>query len=162
MNELNKDVQLRRANQKDLKALKVLFEQSIRHSCKQDYSPAEIEVWCETVKHEQRWLDLIEEQYVIIAESKAVGEILGFASLREDYYVDFLYVAYQHQGRGIARFLLEHLEDKARKAGVKTLVSDFSLGAKTIMQRRQWRIIRKNFNKRQGEVLINFRMEKEL
>lgn len=137
--------------------MKILFEQSIRNTCQQDYTPAQIEAWCATVHRDTRWIELIEQQYVLIAEEGM--EILGFASLKDDHYVDFLYVSQRHAGKGIAKTLLAQLAQKSLSADQPVLISDLSITAKKALQKAGWIVIRENQNLRNGEVLINYRME---
>lgn len=147
---------LREAVMQDLPALKLLFEKSIRASCQKDYSPAEIEVWVSSIHRKERWEKLMEEQEVIVVEE---NQLLGFASLKDGHYIDFLYLAPEAQGKGLAQKMLQELEARAR---ADTLSSDISITARPFIERQGFKVIRKNHNARAGEVLINFYVEKSL
>ena len=60
-----------------------------------------------------------------------------------DFYVHAAGVDEAHRGRGVGTFLLDHLEDKARKAGCRRLVLDVSetnTGAKALYERRRMQV----------------------
>lgn len=147
-------VQLREAGMADLPALKLLFERSIRSSCQGDYSPAEIEVWVSSIHRKERWEKLILEQEVIVVEEAA---ILGFASLKEGHYIDFLYLAPEAQGKGLAQMMIQELEKRATSY---LLSSDISITARSFIEKQGFQVVRTNHNERDGEVLINFHVEK--
>lgn len=98
----------------------------------------------------------MEEQEVIVVEE---NQLLGFASLKDGHYIDFLYLAPEAQGKGLAQKMLQELEARAR---ADTLSSDISITARPFIERQGFKVIRKNHNARAGEVLINFYVEKSL
>jgi putative acetyltransferase len=108
----------------------------------------------------ERWMELVREQYVIKACFN--DEIVGFASLKQGNYVDFLYVHGNHQGKGIAQQLLNALLVKAKIGGAVQVTSDVSFTAKPFFKKNGFKSTHKNDNKRGSEVLVNFRMFKNL
>lgn len=98
----------------------------------------------------------MEEQEVIVVEE---NQLLGFASLKDGHYIDFLYLAPEAQGKGLAQKMLQELEARAR---ADTLSSDISITARPFIERQGFKVIRKNHNERAGEVLINFYVEKSI
>ncbi len=150
----------REAGMTDLPAMKRLFEQSIRSTCANDYSPSEIEAWLLSLRNEERWQKLIQQQWVLILESDQ--DLLGFGSLKGADYLDFLYVSPHFQKKGAARQILSLIERKAMELEAETLSSDISITARPFMEKQGYRVIRENRNQRGNEVLINYRMEKLL
>ncbi|MFK7970341.1 MAG: GNAT family N-acetyltransferase [Bacteroidia bacterium] len=151
---------LRTAIQSDLKGLKDLFLKSIQQACKNDYSPAEIAVWTATAHNQERWQTMLETQYVLVAEID--GRLAGFGTLKGSDYLDFMYVHPDFLRRGVAGKLLQALEEKAHMRGSTILVSDISITARPFFEKSGFVVLRKNHNERDGEVLVNFRMEKKL
>jgi len=149
-------MELRRATIKDLPAMKALFVDSIEKSCQEDYEPEQISAWTSSVRNEKRWEDLVREQEVVVIEED--GELLAFSSLKDSYYVDFLYVAPHHQGRGLSRQLLNLWESRARAEGKDSLESDLSKTARPAMEKMGWIYVQTNYNERGEVILINYRM----
>lgn len=145
---------IREARMADLPHLKSLFERSIRLSCAADYSAAEIEAWVASIHNKERWDLLMKEQEVIVVEDT---EILGFASLKDGHYIDFLYLDPKAQGGGLAMLLLQELESRATASIIS---SDISITARPFIEKHGYKVVRINHNPRKGEVLINFHVEK--
>jgi putative acetyltransferase len=153
-------VLLRVATKSDLPAMKDLFEKSIRNSCSGDYSIAEIEVWVQTRERPERWLSLLEQQYVPLLIMD--GTLVAFGSLLKTNYIDFFYVNYLHHGQGLARKLLNELSLKAISMGAASLESDISITAKPFFEKMGFDILNKNENLRKGETLTNYKMRCDL
>lgn len=155
-----KPVVLRLANTSDLPAMIALFVDTITQVNRKDYTDAEIQEWTKTSKNTERWEKLLEEQYVVVAELDQ--NLVGFASLKDTNYLDFMYVSSQHQREGIANLLYQHLEKRAIALGAAQITSDVSITAEPFFSKQGFRIKKKNHNVRGSEVLINFKMEKVL
>lgn len=149
-------MQDRRATEADIPQLQALFERAIRFACTTDYSPEQIDIWAATAQNQERWTGLLRDQLVFVLEKG--DTIAAFASLKENNYMDFLYVAPEFKGQGLSRRIVKLIEDAARKAGSSELLSDISITAKPAMLKMGWEVIRENQNQRGGEVLINYRM----
>ncbi len=154
------ELKLRTAEFNDLNALKRLFVETIRNTCSEDYTPEQIDVWASSSEKKDRWEKLIEEQIVIVAilESKLVG----FGSIKDFNYIDFLYSSHMHQGMGIASKILNELEDFARTHNTLELSSDVSITAQDFFKAKGFKSIHKNLNHVKGQVLINYHMTKAL
>ena len=144
----------------DIPVMQKLFVDCIKRRCYQDYSPKEIEVWTAGIENVERWQKLVEEQWVLLLWEE--DDLMGFTSLKSPNYIDFMYVSADFQGRGIAKLLLKTLQAKAEEKGVEKLESDISITARPFFERQGFKVVRKNLNPKDGEVLINFRMEKYL
>lgn len=75
-----KPVRLRKAEAGDLPELHSVFEQSVRNSCKKDYTPEQIEAWVQRASPE-RWQELFTSglQFIVAEETKYF-RITGFTS----------------------------------------------------------------------------------
>lgn len=149
---------IRRAQLKDLGELTRLFRDSILKSGTQHYSATELKVWSERSQNVGRWEGLITDQFTLIIENNK--RVLGFASLRGKDYFDFLYVDYDHQGKGIAKQLYQAIIAEAKSRGAALIQSDVSFMARPFFEAQGFRVIKTNENKLDGETLINFRVEK--
>ena len=72
------------------------------------------------------------------------GELLGFASLKDNAEVEMLYVHPFAVGEGVATTLLDALERLATARGAKTLTADVSDTAHDFFQSRGYQPVRRN------------------
>ena len=144
----------------DLDEMKQLYVGTVMQVCKNDYSFKEREQWSASVNKPERWVEVIETEYVLLAEIDQ--QIVGYGTLKDGNYIDFFYVHKDFQRRGIAQQLLGRLEREAIDLGSSAITSDISITAKPFFQRNGFIEIAKQQNIRGNEVLINYKMEKQL
>lgn len=104
-------VQIRAYSEADLDALIDLFTGSVRRVASRDYSPAQIEAWAPVAVNREQWATRLSGRPTFVAE--AAEEIAGFSDLEPDGHIDMMFVHADHQGRGVARALLDHIHDHA-------------------------------------------------
>lgn len=153
-------IAIRSAEHRDLHAMTDLFVGVIRSVCSAHYHPAQIEVWAGSAQNSDRWKKSITNDLFLVAETGI--QIVGFASLAGNEYIDFLYVHKDHQRKGIAQGLYERLENEAVENKVGRLTSDVSITAKPFFMRNGFTTVQENRNMIQGVEIINYRMHKEL
>jgi putative acetyltransferase len=112
------------------------------------------------VQDKARWLRKITDQYFLLVENG--DELMGCGSITPDGYLDMMYVSHLHQGKGIARHLVEKLEAFARDQTVTTIRSDVSLTARPFFERMGFRVVTPQQVEMDGLIFDNFVMEKEL
>ncbi|KFF15269.1 GNAT family N-acetyltransferase [Flavobacterium hydatis] len=151
---------LRKATISDLKEMQELYIETIKHVCKNDYNSAQIDVWISGVKNTERWVDVINTQFVLLAIIQ--DKIAGFGTLKDGNYIDFFYIHKDFQRQGIADKLLTELELEAKKQHTKTITSDISITAKPFFEKKGFIVKAEQKNIRLGIELINYKMEKEL
>lgn len=147
----------RSATLSDIPLLQQIFQESIIGSCQGDYTPEQIDVWLLTLQQDDRWSTLVDEQQVIVQEME--GTATGFAALKGRAYLDFFYLLPLYQGQGLAGQLLDYMLQLACDMGAEAVSSDISITARAFMERHGWRVLQKNENKRNEEILINYRMQ---
>ena len=114
----------------------------------------------EICKNAERWSNLFKEQYVVVAMINQ--QLVGFATLKSNSYIDFFYVHHQFQRQGIAKLLYDRIEEMTLSNHADILISDVSITAVLFFKSQGYSISKKNHNKRGNEVLINYTMEKNL
>ncbi|WP_281631097.1 GNAT family N-acetyltransferase [Flavobacterium luteolum] len=144
----------------DLEEMQQLYIETIQSVCKNDYNTAQIEAWISGVKNKERWIEVIEKQFVLLAIIE--NKIAGFGTLKDDNYIDFFYIHKDFQRQGIADKILNELETEARKHHSKIITSDISITAKPFFEKKGFVVKAEQKNIRLGVELINFKMEKEL
>ncbi len=92
-------ISIRFSRLSDLIEMQKLFVETISAICVNDYSPEQIKVWISSVEDSRRWIDKITSQHFLVALSD--NKIVGYASLENDDYLDFLYVHKDYQRQGI-------------------------------------------------------------
>jgi putative acetyltransferase len=134
-------VAVRPAVPDDAAALYELSLRAIRRSASEHYTGPQLEAWAarRSVAGHRR---LIEESQTFVAVRD--GVVAGFASLAElpdeaEALVDQLFVDPGAGGRGVARLLLAAVDDAARAAGVRRLVTHASWRAVPVFERLGYR-----------------------
>lgn len=144
----------------DLNEMQQLYIETIQIVCKNDYDSAQIKAWISGVKNTERWIEVIEKQFVLLAIIE--NKIVGFGTLKDGNYIDFFYIHKDFQRQGIADKILNELEMEAKKHNSTILTSDISITAKPFFEKKGFVVKAKQKNIRLGVELINFKMEKEL
>jgi putative acetyltransferase len=151
---------LRLATSEDVCAITLLFRETVKHINAKDYSPQAIKAWADTAGNLVAWHKKIASQHFFLAETRA--SLLGFASLAEDGYIDFMYVHKDHQGKGVASALLEKLESVGRDAKMEELYSHVSLTAEGWFESKGYRPIGKTINTVANIDFVNRIMKKKI
>lgn len=154
------EIILRQANHHDLPEMKELYRGTIAHVCANDYDAEQRKVWASSSEKTERWENLINEQYVLLAAKQDM--IVGFGSLLNGNYLDFMYVHKDHQKQGIADLLLRALEAEAIRRKTKVITSDISKTARPFFEKKGYVVLKEQENVRGDVVLINYKMEKVL
>ncbi|MCC9018338.1 MULTISPECIES: GNAT family N-acetyltransferase [Flavobacterium] len=150
----------RKATISDLMEMQQLYTETIQSVCKNDYDPKQIEVWISGVQNTERWLDVIQTQFVLLAIIET--KIVGFGTLKNGNYIDFFYIHKDYQKQGIAHKLLNELLLEAQKQHPETITSDISITARPFFEKSGFVVKAEQVNIRSGVELINYKMEKEL
>ncbi|MDX6190721.1 GNAT family N-acetyltransferase [Flavobacterium sp. Fl-318] len=150
----------RKATLPDLKEMQELFVATIKSVCQKEYNEQQIEVWTSGVNNTERWIEVIEKQFVLLALIE--NKIVGYGTLKNANYIDFFYTHKDFQRQGIANNLLTRLELEAKKRSSKTITSDISITAKPFFEKKGFIVKAKQKNIRSGVELINYKMEKNL
>ncbi|MEW2923292.1 GNAT family N-acetyltransferase [Muricauda sp. ANG21] len=151
---------LRRANRNDLKELQSLYIESIEGLGKLNYTDEQLSAWKSSVNNRERWTEAINNQHFLIAQINK--KIVGFGSLENGSYIDFLYVSKNHSRMGVASRIFERLEKAALKLDQTELESDVSLTAEPFFKSKGFQTVRENKNIIQGIEITNLRMKKKL
>jgi putative acetyltransferase len=156
----NPEISIRLAKLSDLTEMLKMFVDTISIICKDDYSPEQIKVWTSSIENKQRWTDKIISQYFLVAELN--NKIVGYASLGNDEYIDFLYVHKDYQRQGIANILYIEIEKEAIKRKATVLSSDVSENARRFFEKKGFKTVIPQKNIIRGVEIINYKMKKTL
>lgn len=139
---------LRPYRSEDCPVLAELFYQTVHGVCHRDYAPDQLDAWADGQVDLAAWDISFQAHTTLVAEWD--GVIAGFADLRQDGYLDRLYVHRDYQGRGIATALLDALPGAT--------LTHASLTARPFLERRGWQVVWEQQVERHGVKLTNFVM----
>lgn len=151
----------RRATLEDIDEIRKLFQSTVLTVNSKDYIPAETADWAACGDSTEHWAILINSQHFIIA-TPPDGGIVGFASIRNDGYLHSMYVHKDHQGEGVASFLLNIIEDYAMRNGIRDITSDVSITALPFFNGKGFTVEKEQKAKATRLELTNYKMRKTL
>jgi len=154
------EIKLRKALLDDLPLMQALFAETILEVCSKDYTSEQTKVWSDGRNNTSRWLGMLEEQYVLVAYGGNV--LVGFGSLANHNYLDFLYVHKDYQGVGVANMIYTTLEQEALLHDTKCLTSNVSQTARGFFEKKGFMVLQKQTFLKEGVEIFNFKMEKVL
>lgn len=151
----------RRATLKDIGEIRKLFQDTVLTVNSKDYTPTETADWAACGDSTEHWTLLINGQHFIVATLPNEG-IVGFASICNDGYLHSMYVHKDHQGEGVASFLLNILEDYTLRNGIREITSDVSITALPFFKRKGFTVEKEQKAKATRLELTNYKMRKTL
>lgn len=156
----NSKISIRLSKLSDITEMQKMFVDTISTICKDDYSPEQIEAWTSSIENTQLWTDKLTSQHFLIAELD--NKIVGFASLENNDYLDFLYVHKDFQRKGIADRLYYEIEKEAIKRKATILNSDVSKTARRFFEKKGFQTIASQTNVIRNVKIVNYKMTKQL
>lgn len=148
----------RKATILDLNEIQELFVQTIQSVCKNDYNPDQINAWVSGVKITERWVDVIEKQFVLLAIIQE--QIVGYGTLKNNNYIDLFFIHKDFQRQGIAQKIFNELEIEAKNQDSKIITSDVSITAKGFFEKNAFFVKAEQKNIVKGVEIINYKMQK--
>ncbi|ACT93110.1 GNAT family N-acetyltransferase [Dyadobacter fermentans] len=152
-------INIRPAHLEDKIALQMLYKRTIDYACTNDYDQQQRDAWKRGTENESRWDQAISEQFFVIAEMDR--EIVGFGSLKNGCYIDFMYTDSRHLRKGIGLAIYKQLEAQAIDRGTQVLTADVSKTARPFFEKQGFSIIRENHNLIRGVLITNYHMQKK-
>lgn len=149
---------IRKYKSEDCREMAKLFYDTVHKVNIKDYSKAQVNVWATGNIDISSWDKSFLDHNTIIAEEN--GVIVGFGDMDSNGYLDRLYVHKDHQGKGIATWIVHILESKAGTANISSFTTHASITAKPFFEKCGYKAISKNRVVRDGVELINFMMKK--
>jgi putative acetyltransferase len=140
--------------------LRGVFYSSVHDLAAEHYTPSQISAWAPESFDVHAWTEYVRSRRTFVAEED--GEIAGYCALREDGYLDHLYVSGPHAHHGVGRQLLEHVDRVARDCGLTALESDVSVCAEPFFEHRGFSVLERRTVVVGGVAMPNARMHKDL
>lgn len=109
---------LRACRQNDKRYLQQLYFEVVHAIGFPDFTSDDLDRWAPLVPDRAAW-NRLDEQYCFVVEFHK--KVVGFVGLNTDGKLEWLYVHPIHQGKGIAKALLRHIERQVRKQNRQSL-----------------------------------------
>ena len=161
LKNMNTDFTIRIAQQSDALELMSLFQETVLHINKRDYSEAEVEDWASCGNDISHIKEMIRTHFFIVATNQQL-QVVGFASITQQGYLHSMFVHKDFQGQGIATLLLKEIERYATTNGITRITSEVSLTARPFFEQRGYIVTEEQKRRANQLYLTNFWMAKRL
>lgn len=144
----------------DEAALYEIFYSSVHQLACADYSCEQINAWAPPDTDLEAWYDRVKRNRPFVAMKD--DEIVGFADVQPDGYIDQFFVSARWPKRGIGTLLMRHIRSVALEKGLAELTSHVSRTAEPFFLRFGFEVLERRMPVRRGVVLPNALMRKLL
>lgn len=153
-------LEIRRFESGDEETLRTLFYYTVRKICINDYTDAQVSAWAPNIYVAEDWNKKIAllNPFIVLLD----GQVVGYADLQPDGYVDHFFCHWQHQGKGVGTALMQQLIAEGARNFNHRLYANVSLTAKPFFERHGFTVAKQQSVDIRGQTLTNFLMEKEL
>jgi len=137
----------------------------LHHACVHAISPTiysreQQEAWAHTPPNYPYWVKRLALKKPFMAMVEAT--IVGFIELEDNGHIDCAYTHPAYQKRGVMSELFAYTQNLAEQKGIKRLYLEASIVAKPFFEKRGFKTLHRNEIKRNGQMIVNFSMEKML
>lgn len=150
---------IRKLQADDIMACVLLFEEAVNFA--EGYTSEQKGVWApKNMSYKDvRWQTLLDHiAFVALLDD----QIVGFADMEFNGYLDRLYVHRNFQRRGIAAALIRQLEICAKELALIEMTTEASITAKPFFETIGYKICQEQQKNVRGVILTNFVMKKTL
>jgi len=130
---------VRESGPDDLRAIVRLFTASVHALGADAYDERQRDAWAPRTPDLARWRERLAALHVLVAEEG--DELVGFASYRDDGYVDHLFTAAGCARRGVATTLHDELVARLAERGVTELSTHASDVARPFFERQGYVVV---------------------
>ena len=140
--------------------LRDIFFNTVRHVNIKDYSELQVKAWAPDNYDQSEWCKRINaiDPFVAVLDS----EIVGYADVQDDGYIDHFFCHHNHQGKGIGKALMQKLIETTLQKGNARVYSHASITAKPFFEHFGFKMLNPQQVDIRGQVLTNYVMEKLL
>ena len=137
-----------------------LFYNTVNHINSQHYSQTQIANWAPAdypiEQATKKFRDL--DPFVVIKGK----QIIGYADIQKDGYIDHFYCHHQFQRQGVGSLLFATLEQQAIENDITKMYSNVSITARPFFEAKGFEVEREQRLEMGGEKVINYRMVRTL
>ena len=153
-------MEIRRFRLGDEAALFRVYFTAIHEIASSDYSPEQLDAWAPSDLDPALWASRVQQIRPFVA---LLGdEIVGYADVQLNGYIDHFFVSGAHPRQGIGTRLMARIHEEARLLGLSELTSDVSMTAEPFFALHGFKVVERRFPVRRGVTLQNALMRKAL
>ncbi len=142
----------------DAEFLRLIFFNTVRRVNSRDYNQTQIIAWAPTKHDTAAWAARMTNIRPFVAELD--DEVVGYADLQPDGFIDHFFCHHAHQGEGVGRALMEHIFRVGAQRGVVRYYAHVSITARPFFERFGFRVVRQQQVVLRGVALTNYLMER--
>jgi putative acetyltransferase len=135
-----------------------IFHSAIHLIASRDYTDEQVHAWAPSSLDAELWARRMRGINPFVAELD--GELVGYADVQSDGYIDHFFVSGHHPRQGIGRALMEALEAEAASLGLQELTSDVSVTAQPFFEHFGFLVVEHQSPVIDGVEMLNARMRK--
>jgi putative acetyltransferase len=155
---MSKSVQIRRYCPGEEPLLFAVYYSAIHLVACQDYTPEQIQAWAPANLDAELWKNRIRGINPYVAELN--DEIVGYADLQDNGYIDHFFVSGTHPRSGIGTLLMNHLVFEARARNFREMTSDVSRTAQPFYEKFGFTIVEHREPELRGVIIPNALMRR--
>jgi putative acetyltransferase len=141
----------------DAEATLNVFLAAVTETASLHYSAAQIAAWARpAVRDVNQWDSARKALNTYVATLG--GEVAGFSDVRDDGYIDMMFVAPKFGRRGMAGALLAHLQSIAAGAGASELSTNASITARPFFEQHGFVVVAEQRPITLGVEMTNYKM----
>lgn len=153
----NTSIDIRRYRSDDLEQIARLFYETVHAVNRRDYTARQLDVWATGEINHRAWDASLLDHLTYVATEDSL--VIGFGDIDVTGYLDRLYVHKDFQGRGVATAICDRLESET---SARRVVVHASITARPFFEKRGYKTIKPQEVERQGIILRNYLMAKDL
>lgn len=147
-------MEIRKYQGSDCKEITQLFYNTVHTINAKDYSREQLNMWATDKVDLEKWNQSLLENYCLVMIENDI--IIGFGDIEKTGYLNRLFVHKNYQKKGVASAICDGLEQSVQGK----IITCASITAKPFFDKRDYKVIKKQYVKRQGIALPNYVMEK--
>lgn len=144
----------------DEMALHAVFYSAIHRTASRDYSREQIEAWAPEPFDREAWTQRMRAIRPFVVED--AGEIVAYADVQPDGYIDHFFVSGSRARQGIGSLLMRRIHEAAQAQAISELTSNVSRTAQPLFERFGFVVVEHRSPVTRGVVVPNAFMRKSL
>ena len=153
-------VHVRAFRDDDPPALWEVFHSAIHGTASADYTQEQVDAWSPAEVDQARWAARMREIAPFVAEED--DQIIGYADVQADGYIDHFFVATSAARRGVGSALMRQIHASAVERGIGSLYSNVSITARPFFEKWGFVVESEQRPIARGVTMTNFLMRKAL
>jgi putative acetyltransferase len=146
-------VHIRRYREEEETALFEIYYSAIHLIASRDYTPEQVEAWAPRSLDPELWRRKIRDINPFVAE--ADGQLVGYADLQANGYIDHFFVSGAHPREGIGAQLMRHLLKEGQRFDLVELTSDVSRTAQPFYEGFGFHVVEQRSRELRGVLIPN-------